>query len=54
MRPPHPVELKRCHWAVDQDAALNPDADQYEVFEFPAMLHENTESEKSLGPSSGL
>lgn len=33
-----------------KDAALNPDADQYEVFEFPAILHENTESEKSLWP----
>ena len=33
-----------------KDAALNPDADQYEVFEFPAILNEGAENEKSLWP----
>lgn len=33
-----------------KDAAMNPDADQYEVFEFPAILNENTPYEKSLWP----
>ena len=33
-----------------KDAALNPEADQYEVFEFPAILHEGTDNEKSLWP----
>ncbi len=33
-----------------KDAALNPDADQYEVFEFPAILHEGTDEAKSLWP----
>lgn len=28
----------------------NPDADQWEVVEFPALLHEHTEEEKSLWP----
>lgn len=33
-----------------KDAALNPDADQYEIFEFPAILNEGTPEEKSLWP----
>jgi predicted phage terminase large subunit-like protein len=33
-----------------KDSALNPDGDQYEAFEFPAILHENTENEKSIWP----
>lgn len=33
-----------------KDSALTPDADQYEVFEFPAILNEGTENEKSLWP----
>jgi predicted phage terminase large subunit-like protein len=33
-----------------KDAAMNPEADQYEVFEFPAILNENTPEEKSLWP----
>lgn len=33
-----------------KDSALNPDADQYSMFEFPAILHEGTENEKSLWP----
>jgi predicted phage terminase large subunit-like protein len=33
-----------------KDAAMNPEADQYEVFEFPAILNEGTENEKSLWP----
>jgi predicted phage terminase large subunit-like protein len=28
----------------------NPDADQWEIVELPAILHENTENEKSLWP----
>ena len=35
---------------LTKDAALTPDADQYEVFEFPAILNEGTENEKSLWP----
>ena len=30
-----------------KDGALNEDGDQYEVFEFPAILNEGTENEKS-------
>jgi len=34
-----------------KDAAMNPDADQYEVFEFPAILHEDDPDRmKSLWP----
>jgi predicted phage terminase large subunit-like protein len=34
-----------------KDSGMNPDADQYEVFEFPAILHEdNPERAKSLWP----
>lgn len=33
-----------------KDAALTPEADQYEVFEFPAILNAGTENEKSLWP----
>lgn len=33
-----------------KDSALNPEADQYEVFEFPAVLNEGAENEKSLWP----
>jgi predicted phage terminase large subunit-like protein len=33
-----------------KDGALNEDGDQYEVFEFPAILNEGTENEKSLWP----
>jgi predicted phage terminase large subunit-like protein len=33
-----------------KDAALAPDADQYEVFEFPAILNENSDDQKSLWP----
>jgi predicted phage terminase large subunit-like protein len=33
-----------------KDAALNTDGDQYEIFEFPAILNEGTEDEKSLWP----
>ena len=33
-----------------KDSALNADADQYEVFEFPAILNENTPEEKSMWP----
>ena len=35
---------------ITKDAALNPDADQYEIFEFPAILNEGTDNEKSLWP----
>lgn len=33
-----------------KQAAMNPDADQYEVVEFPAILNENTPEEKALWP----
>lgn len=33
-----------------KDMSLNPDADQYEVVEFPAILNENTPEEKALWP----
>ena len=33
-----------------KDAALNPESDQYEPFEFPAILNEGTDDEKSLWP----
>ena len=33
-----------------KDGALNEDGDQYEMFEFPAILNEGTEAEKSLWP----
>ena len=33
-----------------KDGALNEDGDQYEVFEFPAILNEGTDNEKSLWP----
>ena len=33
-----------------KDAAMNPEADQYEIFEFPAILNENTPEAKSLWP----
>lgn len=33
-----------------KDAALNPEADQYELFEFPAILNEGEQNEKSLWP----
>lgn len=33
-----------------KDASLAPDADQYEVFEFPAILNEGTPEQKSLWP----
>lgn len=33
-----------------KDAALSGETDQYEVFEFPAILNEGTENEKSLWP----
>lgn len=33
-----------------KDGAMNEDGDQYEVFEFPAILNEGTEDEKSLWP----
>lgn len=33
-----------------KDGALNEDGDQYEVFEFPAILNEGTPDEKSLWP----
>ena len=35
---------------LTKDAALAPDADQYEVFEFPAILNENSDDQKSLWP----
>jgi predicted phage terminase large subunit-like protein len=37
---------------LTKDATLNPEADQYEVFEFPAILHENDPDRlpKSLWP----
>ena len=34
-----------------KDSAMNSEADQYEVFEFPAILNEGTENEKSLWPA---
>jgi len=33
-----------------KDAELNPEADQYEDFSFPALLHEHEENEKSIWP----
>lgn len=33
-----------------KDAAINPEADQFELFEFPAILNENEEDKKSLWP----
>ena len=33
-----------------KDAAMNPEADQYEVFEFPAILNEDSDEPKSLWP----
>ena len=33
-----------------KDGALNEDGDQYEMFEFPAILNEGSEDEKSLWP----
>lgn len=33
-----------------KDSALNPNADQFELFEFPALLNEGTDQEKSLWP----
>ena len=33
-----------------KDGALNEDGDQYEIFEFPAILNEGTDDEKSLWP----
>lgn len=33
-----------------KDGAMNEDGDQYEVFEFPAILNEDTDDEKSLWP----
>jgi len=33
-----------------KDGALNEDGDQYEMFEFPAILNEGSENEKSLWP----
>lgn len=33
-----------------KDGAMNEDGDQYEVFEFPAILNEGTDEEKSLWP----
>lgn len=33
-----------------RDGAMNPDADQFEVVEFPAILNEHTDEEKSLWP----
>lgn len=33
-----------------KDAHLNPQADQYELFEFPAVLNEGEDDEKSLWP----
>ena len=33
-----------------KDGALNEDGDQYEIFEFPAILNEGTNDEKSLWP----
>lgn len=35
---------------VLKDGALNPQADQYEMFEFPAILNEGEENQKSLWP----
>lgn len=33
-----------------KDAKLNPESDQFELFEFPAVLNEGTDKEKSLWP----
>ena len=33
-----------------KDSGMNEEGDQYEAFEFPAILNENTEDEKSLWP----
>lgn len=33
-----------------RDGAKNPEADQFEVFEFPAILNEGTDNEKALWP----
>lgn len=33
-----------------KDSAMNPQADQYELFEFPAVLNEGEDDEKSLWP----
>jgi predicted phage terminase large subunit-like protein len=33
-----------------KDMGMNPDSDQYEVVEFPAILHEHTDDEKALWP----
>lgn len=35
---------------VVRDMAMNPDTDQYEVIEFPAILHEGEDEEKALWP----
>jgi len=35
---------------LTKDSSLNEDGDQYEVFEFPAILNEGTPDEKSLWP----
>lgn len=35
---------------VIRDMALNPESDQFEVVEFPAILNEHTEDEKALWP----
>lgn len=37
---------------VTQDAQLNPDADQYEVFEFPAILNADNEPDSDNPPKS--
>jgi predicted phage terminase large subunit-like protein len=33
-----------------KDMTMNPESDQYEVIEFPAILNENTDEEKALWP----
>ena len=35
---------------LTKDSAMNEDGDKYEIFEFPAILNENTEEEKSIWP----
>lgn len=35
---------------VLKDTALNPEGDQYEAFEFPAIMYEGTDNEKSIWP----
>ena len=37
---------------VTKDASLNPDADQYEVFEFPAILNADNEPDSDRPPKS--